>query len=258
MLYDIIIVGNSPEGAELANLISSELTALVISKKFKTPIVDYVACLTDEVIWISYKSGIVCVSTFSGQLICAKKVVIATGSADYGLITTGVATKLDKLSYNVNNSLCVYGEPTDPRFMSALLSNKLDSYKKVYVCFDGQPTPEIITKLQANKIDNKYTLLLNSSILQATKTNEGFYAELSTYNSMLVDELLHFCKRSPIVPNNNILATDKTGKILVKNTYESVNLPLIYAIGDCCSNTFTENNISISDLATSLLSTINV
>jgi thioredoxin reductase len=258
-IYDVIIVGATPEGIELAKKLSAtNKKIIIISSKFYTTIdCENVSQLEAEVVFLSYIRGLIGANVIqenSKGIIYGTNLVLATGTKPIktSLRNPNIRYKaLDIPGKHKSEPAVIYGNNEEAA------SYALDLAKRFcYVYFCTKDFELNCSKRLQKKINETANIvhLPGCNIMSCKNDKDGKLAEvtLDTYATITTTALIFALGRIPDMPNfaRRFIDTDKDGFADIKEFNESKLVPGIYAIGSLCR---TKAKKDITKLATHLI-----
>lgn len=250
-IYDIIIVGATPEGLELAKefMTSGKKVILISSKFYKNVDLAAVTKLEAEVVFISYTHGLFGANVLQGNLkgtIFGTNIIFATGTKPIksSLKNLNICYKaIDIVGKHKSEPAVVYGNSEEAAFYALDLAKR---FCYVYLCtkeFDLKCSKKLQKKI--NETAN-IVHLPGCCVLSCKNNKEGKLIEvtLDTYATIKTTVMVHAQGRLPDVPAflKRYIELDADGFAKVKEFNESTLVPGVYAIGKLCRN-FTKRDL---------------
>lgn len=201
-------------------------------------------------IWMQYVKGLIHLTTTTSKYF-AEQLIIATGERpQLGDVLTSIknrvipADQLDELTITAQTALMVLGSTPE----AAKVVLKLAKTAARVFLVTEQPvfkfTPNMLAKIaragNISLLPNCYPSSAHQN--QSTGTNE-VEVELNTYAKLKCDAII-YCE-PPMVPNvpaisTSILKLADTGAIETGEDFTVNQIPNVFAIGGCATNTSTE------------------
>jgi thioredoxin reductase len=260
-IYDVIIVGATPEGIELAKkLADTSKKVIIISSKFYTDFefeFDNLSKLEAEAVFLSYTRGLIGVNVLQGDtkgIIYGTNLVLATGTKPIkaSLKNANIRYKaLDILGKHKSEPVVVYGNNEEAGLYALDLAKRF-----CYVYFCTKDFELNCSKRLQKKINETANIvhLPGCSIISCKNDKDGKLAEitLDTYATITTTALVFALGRIPDMPSfaRRFIDTGEDGFADVKEFNESKLVPGIYAIGNLCRNNTKKD---ITKLATHLI-----
>lgn len=245
--FDIIIIGDSPEGVKALKKLagtSRQLKIAFVSRAFKsTTTRDFlnVEYIKDDLLLIDYKAKLFGCYLKSGLRLYSTHVVLASGLKYANYLVNGkpapnvfnTATDISKLAKNL--PAVVVGHDTAAVKLALSVAKK---YRQVYVCMNVL-NPVCSDALKA-KLDaaNNIVLLPNASITKV-HTSKGVLdtVELSNYSQITCKAIFVKTASTPETGfvSTKLINKDSAGYCITNNQAESTLVPKLFAIGSCAA-----------------------
>jgi thioredoxin reductase len=258
-IYDVIIVGATPEGIELAKKLSvTNKKIIIISSKFYTTIdCENVSQLEAEVVFLSYIRGLIGANVIqenSKGIIYGTNLVLATGTKPIktSLRNSNIRYKaLDIPGKHKSEPAVIYGNNEEAA------SYALDLAKRFcYVYFCTKDFELNCSKRLQKKINETANIvhLPGCNIMSCKNDKDGKLAEvtLDTYATITTSALVCALGRTPDIPTfaRKFIGVAEDGFVEIKDFNESKLVPGVYAVGDLCR---TKAKKDLTKLATHLI-----
>jgi thioredoxin reductase len=258
-IYDVIIIGATPEGIELAKKLSvTNKKIIIISSKFYTTIdCENVSQLEAEVVFLSYIRGLIGANVIqenSKGIIYGTNLVLATGTKPIktSLRNSNIRYKaLDIPGKHKSEPAVIYGNNEEAA------SYALDLAKRFcYVYFCTKDFELNCSKRLQKKINETANIvhLPGCNIMSCKNDKDGKLAEvtLDTYATITTSALVCALGRTPDIPTfaRKFIGVAEDGFVEIKDFNESKLVPGVYAVGDLCR---TKAKKDLTKLATHLI-----
>lgn len=242
-IYDVIIIGATPEGIELAKKPSvTNKKVILISSKFYTEVnLDNVSLLEAEVVFLSYTRGLIGANVLqenSKGIIYGTNIVLATGTKPIKAPLKNVNIRykaIDIPGKHKAEPAVVYGNNEEAALYALDLAKRF-----CYVYFCTKDFELNCSKRLQKKINETANIvhLPGCNIMSCKNDKDGKLAEvtLDTYATITTTALVFASGRTPDMPNfaHRFIDTDEDGFADIKEFNESKLVPGIYAIGSLC------------------------
>jgi len=247
-MYDIIVLGASPEGIALCEYIktkSPDKKVALVSKHFNfvksnNKLAD-TKLITGTSVYSSFNHGLVILTLKDSSLVVGKNLVIATGAApiksgaDRFKNNKNICYNPREITVNPKNKpAVVYGDGADAVKFALTIAKK---FKYVYLCssvFKLECDTKLIKKL--NEVAN-IVHLPNCHIVGSKNDKEGKLCEvtLNTYDTIKCVALILALGRTPDVNgvDQRMIELDQDKYAVINSQHQVIKVPNIYAIGEC-------------------------
>ena len=244
-LFDIIIIGDSPEGYKALKQLATASTGIkiaYISKTFKsTTTHDFlnVEYIKNEVVLLDYKLKLFTCYLNGGCRLHSTHVIIASGIKYASYLVNGrPVPNVFNTVYDISRSAknlpaAVVGHDTAAVRMALAVAKK---YRQVYLCMDAI-SPDCSKKLLTTVEATKNLVLLPNAFITKVHTTGGELAsvEMSNYSKFICKAIFVKTNTAPeltFVPKK-LIAKDADGYCITTANSESTLVPKCYAIGSC-------------------------
>jgi thioredoxin reductase len=259
IIYDVIIIGATSEGLELAKKLStSDKKVMLISSKFYNT-VDFqnVSLLEAEVVFLSYIRGLIGVNVMQGDtkgIIYGTSLVLATGTKPVkaSLRNANIRYKaIDIPGKHKAEPVVVYGNNEEAALYALDLAKRF-----CYVYFCTKDFELNCSKRLQKKINETANIvhLPGCNIMSCKNDKNGKLIEvtLDTYATITTSALVCALGRTPDMPTfaRKFIGVAEDGFVEIKDFNESKLVPGVYAVGDLCR---TKAKKDLTKLATHLI-----
>ena len=253
-LYDVVILGASPEGIALGELLNtqSNIKVALISKDFKNISnkhkLENIKLISGEVILINYFKGLISFTFKNNTSIFGKKAVIAVGSRPIKseIKNTNICYKpADLEETSKTKPVVIFGNNLDAANYAIELSKK---FKYVYLCTkEFKLNCDLPRKKKIANLAN-VVHLPGCKIMTCKNDKIGKLQEvtLDTYDTIRCSALIMALGKLPDTTNlaKRVFDVDQDGYIITKAFNETTKVPNLFAIG-ACSDHNTKQSIKV-------------
>ncbi len=256
-LYDILILGATPAGLDLAQALSdSGLEVALISSNFnyraKAHELKDITILENPVVFLTYYHGLLALTLKNNAVILGKSLVLATGTspAKLSIKNQNVLYKTAELKTKRKTEQAVISGNGDRALIYALdLAKK---FRYVYICsqeYHLEGSKSLLKKIadSANIVH-----LPGCSVVRCKNDRNGMLAEvcLDTYESIKTNTLVAVTPRTPDLPafTKKFVGVLASGHADLTAEFESKLVPGVYAIGELAPKMTKKQLQELADL----------
>lgn len=243
--YDIILIGDSPDGFKALKALASASQTIKIayvSREFKsTTTRDFlnVEYIKDELVLIDYRTKLFGCYLKSGDRLYSTHIIVASGLKYEPYYVNGKSvpnvfnTPYDISKTAKNLPAVVVGRDTRAIKLAIAVAKK---YRHVYLCMDTiNPSCSTALKEKIETIDN--IVILPNAVITKVHLQKGELTsvEFSNYSQVTCKAIFIKTAEAPETGyiQKNIIAKDAGGYCIVDENSESTLVPKCFAVGSC-------------------------
>jgi thioredoxin reductase len=264
--FDIIIIGDSPEGYKVLKQLagaSRKLKVAYVSREFKTKTtrdflnVEYIKA---TVLHLNYRTRLFGCFLSNDDVLFSTHLIIASGQAyaPYKVHGKSVPCVFNTV-YDIPKSAktqpaVVIGDSTQAAKLAISVAKK---YKQVYFCLPAFE-PDVSKTLLAKLTATKNLLLLPNAVITKVTAPDGKLqgVDLSNYASLTCNAIFIQTAVTPetsFIPDN-LVAKDKNGYCIVSECAESTLTPKCFVLGSAATkSTAKQKNMAVATILADFL-----